>query len=169
MAYIDDYCAITKTEKGGHLFLTSWKNHMRELGLPWDPAKIKVPAKIITLLGIIVSMTDMTFTASAKRIQDTSEILTKQKEHAHFTLKELQRVNGKLQFIAKVIRFLKLFLRGLVQLIKKINATARAKGLESAGGERVQISQRVLNDRAIIIELFHAFNSCDVTAPTRYP
>ena len=169
MAYIDDYCAVTKTKQGGHLFLASWKNLMRELGLPWDPAKIETPAKRITLLGIIVSMTDMTFTASAKRIKDTSEILMKQNEHTHFTLKELQRVNGKLQFIAKVIRFLKLFLRGLVQLIKKINATARAKGLETAGGERIQISQRVLNDRAIIIELFHAFNGCDVTAPARYP
>ena len=45
MAYIDDYCAVTKTKQGGHLFLTSWKNLMRELGLPWDPAKTEVPAK----------------------------------------------------------------------------------------------------------------------------
>ena len=169
MAYIDDYCAVTKTEEGGHKFINSWKNLMKELGLPWDPEKIESPAKEITLLGIILSMTNMTFTASEQRIKDTTEILMLHNRSTSFTLKQLQSVNGKLQFIAKVIRFLKLFLRGYVDLIKKINASARSKGLATAGGERIQASHRVLNDRAILIELFHAFNGCDVTAPARYP
>jgi len=76
---------------------------------------------------------------------------------------------GKANFIATVIRFMKLFLRGTALMVKDFNLLVKSRGWSSAGNCERSITKRVLIDWSILDSVMLAFNGVDVTAPAKYP
>ena len=167
-SYIDDSYCIAHTKKGAELWLKSWKLMMNNLGLPWQPSKTVEPTKVIRYLGITASLKDMTLSVDNERVERALEAIEGANKVWH-TIKEAQSLKGYLNFIAQVIRFAKLFMRGLDHLIMDFNEIARSKGQSTTGGLRLAFNKRIYDDLKIWKILLISFNGISVTAAAVYP
>ena len=168
-SYIDDSACIATTKEAAALWLEAWKDLMNEIGMPWQVSKIVEPTQKIRLLGILVNSIDMTLSVEKERIDKATELIAKF-EHQHWlTLRETQSLMGHLNFIAQVVRFARLFSRGLAHLVVSFNDWARAKGLASSGRHKLPLTSRALTDLQVWKPLLMTFNGIDITAPALYP
>ena len=167
-SYIDDSFCIAHTKKGAELWLKTWKKMMNDLGLPWQPSKTVEPTKVIRYLGITASLQDMTLSVDNERVERALEAIEGANKVWH-TIKEAQSLKGYLNFIAQVIRFAKLFMRGLDHIIMDFNEIARSKGQSTTGGLRLAFNKRVYDDLKVWKILLISFNGINVTAAAVYP
>ena len=167
-SYIDDSYCIAHTEAGAKLWLNTWKSMMNKLGLPWQPSKTVEPTKIIKYLGITANLTNMTLSVDHERVERALEAIEGANKVWH-TIKEAQSLKGYLNFIAQVIRFAKLFMRGLDHLIMDFNEIARSKGQSTTGGLKLAFNKRIYDDLKIWKILLISFNGISVTAAAIYP
>ena len=142
---------------------------MNELGLPWQPSKTVEPTKIIRYLGITANLTEMTLSVDKERVDKALIKISEAEIKIWHTLKEAQSLKGHLNFIAQVVRFAKLFMRGLDHLIMDFNEIARSKGQSSTRGLKLAYNQRIFNDLNIWKVLLIAFNGINVTIAAVYP
>ena len=168
-SYIDDSACISSTKKGAKDWLKAWKDTMNHLGMPWQVKKIVEPTQVIVLLGIVVNSIDMTLSVESERLDKALELIELYESQLWLTLKQTQSLMGHLNFIAQVIRFARLFSRGLASMIVEFNNWARSKGLDSSKGHKLPLSTRALVDLKVWKPLLLAFNGIDVTAPALYP
>ena len=168
-SYIDDSACIAHTKEGAQQWLQAWKDVMNTLGMPWQLKKIVEPTQKILLLGIIVDSINMTLSVESERLDKALELIERYERQKWLTLKQTQSLMGHLNFIAQVIKFARLFSRGLAKLVVDFNNWARSKGMASAGGHRLPLSKRAMVDLQIWKPLLLAFNGIDVTAPSSYP
>jgi hypothetical protein len=103
------------------------------------------------------------------RVQKALQLMQTFERSNGLTLKQVQSIMGHLNFIAQVVRFARLFLRGLAIMIKELNASFRQRGLLPGPNSRMQLTRRVKIDFAIWRALLITFNGIDVAAPTSYP
>jgi len=169
MSYVDDSSCLAKTKSAAKNWLQVWKDIMQELGMPWQQSKIIEPSQIITNLGIICNTITMTLSISQERVTKALDLLQSFKDQKIVNLKDLQKIQGYLNFICTVVRFGKLSLRGLALMIKKLNETSKENGWSAACHHRISITPRVVNDFALLECLLTCFNGIEVTAPAKYP
>ena len=169
MSYIDDSACIATTKKAAAKWLKVWKDLMNELGMPWQMSKIVEPTKRIKLLGLIVDSSTMTLTVEKERVEKALILIKKYEAQSDLTLKQTQSLMGHLNFIAIVVRFARLFTRGLANQVIAFNEWARANGKASSGRHRLPLNNNAKIDLLIWKPLLVAFNGKDITAPTLYP
>ena len=169
MSYIDDSACVAATKAAAAKWLKNWKNLMLDLGMPWQESKIVPPTKLIELLGIMVCSRTLTMFVHESRVQKALQLMQTFERSNGLTLKQVQSIMGHLNFIAQVVRFARLFLRGLAIMIKELNASFRQRGLLPGPNSRMQLTRRVKIDFAIWRALLITFNGIDVAAPTSYP
>ena len=168
-SYIDDSYCIAKTKEGARLWLETWKEMMNKLGMPWQPSKTVEPTTIIRYLGIIANMRAMTLSIDQERVDKALKSIISAEDRIWHTLKESQSIKGHLNFIAQVVRFAKLFMRGLDHIIMNFNEIARSKGQSTSRGLRLAFNKRIFNDLKIWKVLLISFNGISVTAAAVYP
>ena len=169
MSYIDDSACIATTKKAAAKWLKVWKDLMNELGMPWQMSKIVEPTKRIKLLGLIVDSSTMTLTVEKERVEKALILIRKYEAQSDLTLKQTQSLMGHLNFIAIVVRFARLFTRGLANQVIAFNEWARANGKASSGRHRLPLNNNAKIDLLIWKPLLVAFNGKDITTPTLYP
>jgi hypothetical protein len=169
MSYIDDSACVAATKAAAAKWLKNWKILMLDLGMPWQESKIVPPTKLIELLGIMVCSRTLTMFVHESRVQKALQLMQTFERSNGLTLKQVQSIMGHLNFIAQVVRFARLFLRGLAIMIKELNASFRQRGLLPGPNSRMQLTRRVKIDFAIWRALLITFNGIDVAAPTSYP
>ena len=170
VAYIDDSACAAITKAAAAAWLREWKTLMKLLGLPWSESKIVNPTQLLLFLGLIIQcMTSPTISVEQARLDKAVKLMAAYKKGGSFTLKEAQSVMGSIAFITQVVRFGKVFNRGLALQTMKFHDWARLRGMASSGRLLLPIDKRVLVDWSILEVVFESFNGIDATAPTRYP
>lgn len=169
IAYIDDSACVAKTHEAARCWLRAWKDLMLALGLPWSESKIEEPTRILLLLGLLINcVSTPTISVEQARIDKALVLMARYKKGGFFTLREAQSVMGSIAFITQVVRFGKVFNRGLALQTMKFHDWARARGKSSSGKLLLPIDTRVLVDWSILEVVFESFNGIDATAPARY-
>jgi hypothetical protein len=169
MSYIDDSACVAATARAAATWLRRWKALMKALGLPWCESKIVPPTRLIQLLGIMVCAKTLTMFVHESRVTNALTLMGQCERQKWLTLKQVQSIMGHLSFIAQVVRFARLFLRGLAIMVKEFNASLRNRGMRANPNFRLQLTHRVEVDFAIWRALLTSFNGVDVAAPTSYP
>lgn len=169
MSYIDDSACVASTFKTASTWLRNWKTLMLDLGMPWQESKIVPPTRLIELLGIMVCSRTLTMYVHKSRVEKALQLMEAFEQRPRLTLKQTQSIMGHLNFIAQVVRFARLFLRGLALMIKAHNAAFRMRGQLASPNSTMALSERVRIDFAIWRALLVTFNGIDVTAPSSYP
>ena len=157
------------TKEAAQAWLDTWKEMMNNLGLPWQPSKTVEPTKVIRYLGITANMIAMTLSVDKERVDKALIKIADAEQKNWHTLNEAQSLKGHLNFTAQVVRFAKLFMRGLDHLIMDFNEIARSKGQSSTRGLKLAYNKRIFNDLNIWKVLLIAFNVINVTAAAVYP
>ena len=163
MVYIDDFLALAHTKAAAAKWLLLWIARMDSLGLPWKLSKIVEPTQEFRILGIMASTTKMILWIDQDRVDETFCIIDALLLGNTINLKETQQVMGKLNFISTVIRFAKLFSRGLALLIIHFNTLGRPPPT------RLALPSRVIQDLKMWGAILTVFNGKDVNAPANYP
>ena len=117
----------------------------------------------------MVCSNTLTMFVHESRVTNALTLMDKCERQKWLTLKQVQSIMGHLSFIAQVVRFARLFLRGLAIMVKAFNASLRNRGMRANPNFRLQITRRVVVDFTIWRALLTSFNGVDVAAPTSYP
>ena len=163
MVYIDDFLALAHTMAAAAKWLLLWIARMDLLGLPWKLPKIVEPTQEFRILGIMASTTKMALWIDEDRVAETFCIINALLHGNTINLKETQQVMGKLNFISTVIRFARLFSRGLALLIHEFNTRGLAPSM------RLELPSRVVQDLKMWSAILTVFNGKDINAPANYP
>ena len=79
------------------------KTTAEEIGLPLSPEKLVEPTQIIEFLGLIINTINMTIEIPADKSQQILQELLELLELKKTSVKHLQRVAGRLNFITKAV------------------------------------------------------------------
>ena len=113
---LDDFLLIGDSEKSCQLALDSLKSLAELINLPLAPRKTVGPTQCLTFLGIQIDTVKRQLSIPPEKISKYSShiLVVLRKEQA--TLKELQSLTGKLQFVSIIVPVGRAFLRRLYDL-----------------------------------------------------
>jgi len=111
----------------------------------------------------------MLLTVEESRIQEALDIFKRIRGKSKATLRTIQSIMGKCNFIATVVRFMELFLRGTALMIMDFNIFVKKRGWNAAGNYEMNVTKRVLIDWDILQVVLRTFHGVDITAPAKYP
>ncbi|MCP3663141.1 MAG: hypothetical protein GY696_11705 [Gammaproteobacteria bacterium] len=117
--YVDDFMVVAPTREECLRDMDILKKDGERMGWLWADDKERGPSQIMELLGIEIDARLQQLKISKDRLQEilalTSDFLRK----THATGREIASIHGKLQFVAKVCRPGRAFLRRVIELSKK--------------------------------------------------
>ena len=122
--YVDDFFTMHKHEEGCKLQLDRIVALFTELGLPVAPGKLEGPCTSMIFLGILFNSIDMTVSLSAERLEEIERLLADWSQRRQASREQLQELIGILAFAAKVVRSSRIFLRRMIDQLKRIPSAA---------------------------------------------
>lgn len=134
--YIDDYLTISSNYESCQSNFVTMLNVSAELGFSVQPKKVIRPSKCVEMLGIIIDSSSMELRISDERLCIIKEEITSWSHKKSCTKRQLLSLIGKLEFVSKVVRNGRSFLRRLIELSKKV------KHLH----HKIRINQSAMND-----------------------
>ena len=90
------------------------------MGIPVASNKVFGPAHRLPYLGIVIDSLSMTMEVTEERYQECMTTLPRWLNRSKCTKTQLRSLIGKLAFVAKVVRPVRLFLRRLIDLSKTV-------------------------------------------------
>lgn len=117
--YIDDYCGVAATQEEADRKMRRLIELLEELGLPvnWKPGKVIPPCRQIKFLGVLLDSEKMMASIPEEKLlkikREVKEFLGKSKA----TVREVQRLVGRLNFACKVVRGGRTFLRRMIDVM----------------------------------------------------
>ena len=91
-----------------------------DMGIPVASNKVFGPAHRLPYLGIVIDSLSMTMEVTEERYQECMTTLPRWLNRSKCTKTQLRSLIGKLAFVAKVVRPVRLFLRRLIDLSKTV-------------------------------------------------
>ena len=120
--YSDDFLMITRADIIiAHMQVNKLKKAFHILNIPVALDKLIGPSKRLPYLGIEVDTMKFTLHIPQEKVNELLEKMPRWCGRRTCTLRELQSLNGKLQFFSKVIRPGRMFARRLIDLTKSVN------------------------------------------------
>jgi hypothetical protein len=122
--YIDDFMMLHASQAECTRLLDAVLALFARLGLPVAADKRVEPAQLMVFLGVLFDTINMTLSLEEKRMTALLAELASWRERTHASRKELQQLIGTLAFAAKVVRPGRMFLRRMLDQLKRIPSWA---------------------------------------------
>ena len=101
--YLDDFVGVAPTRDAANIAYSEFIEVTSKLGLALSPDKCHPPTKTIEWLGFTISIDQMKVTIPQQKLDDTLEECQRWMQKTTASRKELQRLVGRLQHIAKCV------------------------------------------------------------------
>lgn len=125
--YVDDFLIVTQSKEEAQRALSAALALCEQLGLPVSPEKTEGPAQRLTFLGVELDTVAMTVALPQKKLLELRELMCEWVERRRGSVRELQRVRGKLQFASQVVQPGKFFTRRIIELEKRLRDIAASE------------------------------------------
>ena len=113
---LDDFLLIGDSQKSCQLALDSFISLAKLINLPLAPRKTVGPTQCLTFLGIQIDTAKRELSIPSEKINKYSTHILDVLRKEQITLKELQSLTGKLQFVSTIVPVGRAFLRRLYDL-----------------------------------------------------
>ena len=100
--YIDDFMSLNTLEPAWRSY-TAMGNLLRDLGVNESMDKAVEPTQIIEFLGVLYNLIDMTIELPQDKLQQLKDELHRWVKFSYVTRNQLQKMAGKLQFVANCV------------------------------------------------------------------
>ena len=120
VSYLDDFLIIDSNKEKcleGHTFLLST---LENLGFTINWNKVEPPSQVMTFLGIEIDSIRGTLSLPQNKLQELRDELSTWQHKSKATKHELQKLIGRLNWGAKVIKGGRTFLRRLIDIMCKL-------------------------------------------------
>ena len=124
--YIDDFIGIEVRQRIWNSFSTFTRT-LRDLGVKESKEKRVPPTQVLNCVGILVNSKEKTMGIVTERKQELLEELKLWSKKKWCTLKELQSLIGKHQFVCAVVRPGRIFLGRMLEFLRSIGVMAKVK------------------------------------------
>ncbi len=124
--YLDDFGGAEIPGKA-HSAFDALGDTLRELGLQESLEKASPPSTEMDFLGVLFDTVDMEMKVTPDRMKEVSAILDVWAQKTSATRNELEKLIGKLQFVAKVVRPGRLFIARLLEVLRGSPRTGKSK------------------------------------------
>ena len=121
VAYLDDFCIVSKTSEHCIYTLNVLLTLLRKLGFWINYNKIEGPTRRLTFLGIILDSVKMTIELPPERIQDLKDSLHAAQNKTKLTKRHVQRLAGKLNWACQCIYGGRFFMRRLLDCLVNLH------------------------------------------------
>lgn len=118
--YLDDSLTVANDKNTCYDNLSIMLKTCSELGLQVQPKKLVTPSTCVEMLGIIIDSKNMQLRVSKQRLADITLELQSWVSKRSCTKRQLLSLIGKLEFLCKVVRHGRTFIRRLIELSKKL-------------------------------------------------
>lgn len=125
--YVDDFLFVVRCSEQARAVLAAALVLCEDLGLPMAADKTEGPVQCLTFLGIELDTVAMEARLPAAKLSELHRLCMVWRDKTHATMKELQSLQGLLQFACAVVRPGRFYLRRI---------TARIAVMESKGTGR---------------------------------
>ena len=128
--YLDDFVGVAPTKVDADSAYSDLLVITQKLGLALSPAKCHPPAKTVEWLGFVISVDDMQVTIPRAKLDDTLIECQQWMSRTSASRKELQRLVGRLQHIAKCVQPARRFMSRIFAAVR--NAPQRGRSVVPA-------------------------------------
>jgi hypothetical protein len=118
--YLDDSLTVSDNIVMCRKNLDIMLKTCRDLGLSIQPKKLVKPSTCVEMLGIVIDTKLMQLRISKERLSCIKEEIVSWSTKKWCTKRQLLSIIGKLEFISKVVRHGRSFVRRLIELSKKV-------------------------------------------------
>ena len=122
ISYLDDFLLVSPDKETCTHAYHTLLNLLHRLGFTINEDKIVPPTQELTFLGIVINSKDRTLALPERKLQELRESLYSWLDKRKVTKHELQKLIGKLNWAARVIRGGRTFLRRLIDLMGKLRS-----------------------------------------------
>lgn len=135
--YMDDFLIISVGDSEEEVVaaaardFASFRRCLLDLGFGINEAKVVAPAEVVTFLGIVIDTRLRQLSIPAEKLSDLQTTLKTFQSKRSTKKRELEKLVGRLNFAAKVIRGGRTFLRRMIDLVNSVkdhNAMVRLNG-----------------------------------------
>ena len=148
--YIDDFMSVDVPRRAWSGFHTL-ANLLRDLGFHEAIEKSVSPTHIIEFLGILFDLLRMIISIPDNKLQEIKNLLKEWRVKRYMTLKELQSITGKLQFVSMCVRPGRVFITRLYNTIGEL-----------IDGKRVKVTNEVRKDIEWWHKFLHVYNGSSI-------
>jgi len=118
--YLDDFCGVEKINKSAPAF-DYLQKLLVELGVEEARKKASPPATRMAFLGIWFDTEKMTMEVTPERLIEIKELTQHWLKKRKATLKEVQSIIGKLNFVAKCVKPSRIFISRMLNFLRSMN------------------------------------------------
>ena len=117
--YLDDFCGVETPEDAERAFV--YLRHLLEyLGIEEAKRKAVKPATKVAFLGIWFDSEAMTMEVTPERLTEIKELSAGWLRKSHATVKEVQSIIGKVNFVAKCVRPARIFIGRMLNFLREM-------------------------------------------------
>lgn len=118
--YLDDFCGVEKASGAGEAF-TYLGTLLASLGVQEATNKVVCPSSKVAFLGIWFDTVNMTMEVTPERLIEIRELTRVWLLKRSATLKEVQSLIGKLNFVAKCVKPARVFIGRMLTFLRGMN------------------------------------------------
>ena len=96
-----------------------------EVGLPINPDKVFPPTTVLSIMGIVIDVSQVTFSIEEKKLSEIHTLCLQAFLSEHMTKREFQSVLGKLLYIATFVKSSRIFFNHLLMTLRTHNNKSR--------------------------------------------
>ena len=124
--YLDDLGSTEIDELANEAF-ECLGNILKDIGIKESESKAQSPSCIATFLGVLYNTIGMTLKITSDKLQELKQILREWMEARSVTLKQLQQLLGKLNFVCGTVRAGRVFVSRIINMIKVFPVKGRRR------------------------------------------
>ena len=118
--YLDDMAGVESKMKADFAY-RCLENVLSKCGLEESKDKASPPSEIMTFLGVLFNSRTMTIEVTLDRLIEIKHLISVWKQKESASLKQLQSLIGKLNFVAACVRPGRIFISRLLNWLREIS------------------------------------------------
>ena len=124
--YLDDFCGVEKPESAALAF-DYLGNLLSVLGIEEALNKVAVPSTRVAFLGIWFDTVKMTMEVTPDRLSEINALTITWLSKVSATVKEVQSIIGKLNFVAKCVKPARIFISRMLNFLREMPRKGKTK------------------------------------------
>jgi hypothetical protein len=138
VVYLDDFFIIAPTQEECSSMLATLLWLLRTLGFTPNNTKLQLPAQQVVFLGVLFDSSNMQLRLSEEKLAQTLQLIVDAQRRRKMTLKDMQALVGKLNWVCGVVYGGRTFLRRLIDLMKHTRRRSHLIRLTKSAHEDLQ-------------------------------
>lgn len=126
--YMDDFLIISVGDLEANAVTNANRDYnnfrrcLTDLGFGINEAKVVPPSQVVTFLGIVIDTVQHNLSIPPERLSDMLLLLRQFEDQHHARKRDVEKLVGRLNFAAKVIRGGRTFLRRMIDIINSVKS-----------------------------------------------